>query len=108
MINEKLGQYIGVLIVAIILVCCVGCASTDPITIPGETIYVTDYKKPDPLPVPERPLWKLLGIEDEAGWEAWLEAQSLDLGACLDWSDQLLHVIESYNEAINETESPTE
>ena len=101
--------YLLGLLLAVLCLFCAGCASSMCETMfpkacgktTPEPIFVTDYEKPTKLPVPEEPDWNLLGMTDSAEWREWLEAQALDLGMCLDWSAELQHVIESYNESVD-------
>ncbi len=89
----------GVLIALVILVYCTGC-STTATPLPCDPVYVTDYEKPTPLPLPEEPTLTLDALEDDADWRAWLESIGIDFARLKADNLRLRKIIESYNETV--------
>jgi hypothetical protein len=92
---------IGVAIAALVwATLLLGCASTQAPE-PCEPVYVESGTPQKKLPVPNEPESELERVDDsEQSWAVWLTAIGVDLASWKAYSAELLHVIQSHNEAI--------
>jgi hypothetical protein len=109
------GYLLGILIALLVILALSGCSSArlcrslfpescDPVGQPCEPVVVTEYKKPDPLPKPEKPADTTLEIE-AGDWRGFLRALGVDHLEWKAYAFALEHIIDSFNAAA--AEAPT-